>query len=55
MVHVSEQNRSGLCHLITDFHSASQRRLARLDFVGAAASGLLVLILLDVARLLLST
>jgi hypothetical protein len=51
---VSENKRSPLCHLITDFNSAAQRRIARFDFWGVVSSALLVMILLGFARLLVS-
>jgi len=54
MVHYSEKNRSPLCHLITNFHSASQKRAARFDFVGVTISGLLAVGLVEFVRLLVS-
>lgn len=54
MMHYIDKKRSTLCHLITDFHSASQRRLARFDFWGAALSGAMVLAMIGVMRVLVS-
>lgn len=54
MIHYTEKNRSSLCHLITDYHSASQRRLARLDIWGVATSGIITLMVVGLARLLVS-
>jgi hypothetical protein len=42
MLHYPEKNRSALCHVITDFHSASQKRAARFDLWGALVSATLV-------------
>jgi hypothetical protein len=52
--HYSEKNRSHLCHLITDFHSASQKRMARFDLWGMTGSALLVAMVVEFARLLVS-
>lgn len=54
MMHYTDKKRSSLCHLITDFHSASQRRLARFDFWGVTLSGVMILTMLGVMRLLVS-
>jgi len=54
MIHYTEKKRSSLCHLITDFHSAGQRRLARFDVWGAATSGVIALTVVEIARLLFS-
>ncbi len=54
MTHYSEKNRSPLCHLITNFHSASQKRAARFDFVGVTISGLMAAGLVGFVRLLVS-
>lgn len=54
MMHYSEKNRSSLCHIITDFHSASQKRLARFDILGVTVSALLAAVLVEFARLLVS-
>jgi hypothetical protein len=52
MIHYTEKNRSCLCHLITDFHSLNQRRLARFDFWGVTVSGLMAVLLVGFVRLL---
>jgi hypothetical protein len=52
--HYSEKNRSRLCHLITDFHCANQKRLARFDLWGMTASALLMAVVVEFARLLVS-
>jgi hypothetical protein len=54
MIHTTPKNRSGLCHLITDFHSIRQSRVARFDFAGAAFAGGMLMLLVQVARLFLS-
>ena len=54
MTRASENKRSPLCHLITDFHSAAQRRVARFDFWGVAVSGLLTMAVVEFARLMVS-
>lgn len=54
MTNYSEKNRSAFCHLITDFHSASQKRLAKFDFVGMLASSLVITLTVGVMRLLVS-
>ena len=54
MMQFTPKNRSGLCHLITDFHSARQSRVARFDFVGTMFSGALLLLLVQTARVFLS-
>ena len=50
----SETKRSPLCRLITDFHCKAQRRIARYDVLGTAASTLLMLVVVIFARLLFS-
>jgi hypothetical protein len=50
----SEKNRSPLCHLITNFHSARQKRVARFDFVGVTISGLMAVALVELVRVLVS-
>jgi hypothetical protein len=52
--HYSEKNRSVLCHLITDFHSASQKRLARFDLWGVLVSALMTGSILEAVRLVVS-
>jgi len=54
MLHYPEKNRSRLCYLITDFHSAAQKRLARFDLLGVAISSLMAVALVEFARLLVS-
>jgi hypothetical protein len=54
MTRASENKRSRLCHVITDFHCAAQRRIARFDVWGTVASGLLMVVLVGFARLLFS-
>ena len=48
------KDRSALCHVITDFHSASQRRLARFDLLGVTVSALLAALMLEGVRFALS-
>jgi hypothetical protein len=50
----AEKKRSSLCHLITDFHSVAQRRVARFDFWGAVVTALIALAVVEFARLLVS-
>ena len=52
--HYSEKNRSALCHVITDFHSTSQRRAARFDLWGVVASAMMTASLLEFVRVLVS-
>jgi len=52
MLHYSEKNRSALCHVITDFHSASQKRVARFDLWGVLGSALMASVLVKFVRLL---
>jgi hypothetical protein len=54
MLHYSEKNRSVLCHIITDFHSVSQKRLARFDLWGVLVSALMAATLVESVRLLVS-
>jgi hypothetical protein len=54
MIHYSEKNRSRLCYLITDFHSASQKRAARFDLWGVTVSALIATMLVVCVRLLVS-
>jgi hypothetical protein len=54
MVHYSEKNRSALCHVITDFHSARQKRVARFDLWGVMVSALMVSLLVGIVRLVVS-
>lgn len=54
MLHYSQKNRSVLCHVITDFHSASQKRVARFDLWGVLVSALMASILVELVRLLVS-
>jgi len=54
MIHYTEKNRSGLCHLITDFHSASQKKAARFDLWGVTVSALMATLLVECVRLLVS-
>lgn len=52
--HYSEKNRSALCHVITDFHSASQKRAARFDVWGMMGSALMACLLVGLVRVLVS-
>jgi hypothetical protein len=52
--HYSEKNRSALCHIITDFHSASQKRAARFDLWGVMGSAFMATLLVGFVRLLVS-
>ena len=54
MLNFSEKDRSPLCHLITDFHSASQKRAARFDIWGVTISALMATLVVEFARLLVS-
>lgn len=54
MIHYSEKNRSSLCHLITNFHSVHQRRVARFDLWGVSVSALMATMLVTCVRLLVS-
>jgi len=54
MLHYSEKKRSALCHVITDFHSVSQKRVARFDLWGVLASALMAFLLVESVRLLIS-
>ncbi len=54
MLHYTEKNRSNLCHVITDFHSVSEKRVARFDIWGVLVSALLIASLVEVVRLLIS-
>ena len=54
MIHYSEKNRTPLCHLITNFHSVSQKRAARFDLWGVTVSGLMAVVLVELARFLVS-
>jgi len=54
MTHYSEKNRSALCHIITDFHSVRQRRVARFDPWGVMVSAAMASLLVGFVRLLLS-
>jgi hypothetical protein len=47
-------NRSSFCHLITDFHSVRQTRLARYDLLGMAFSAFMAGTLVEFVRLLVS-
>ena len=52
--HYSEKNRSALCHIITDFHSVSQKRVARFDLWGVLVSALISALLVEFVRVLVS-
>ena len=52
--HYSGKNRSALCHLITDFHSANQKRVARFDLWGVLVSAVMASLLVAFIRLLVS-
>lgn len=52
--HYSERNRSALCHVITDFHSTSQKRVARFDLWGVLVSAVMASLLVEFVRLLVS-
>ena len=52
--HYSEKNRSALCHIITDFHSVSQKRVARFDMWGVLVSALMSAVLVEFVRVLVS-
>lgn len=54
MAQYSDKNRSALCRLITDFHSVSQQKIARYDFLGMTLSSLMLMVLAGFARLLIS-
>jgi len=54
MLHYSEKNRSALCHVITDFHSASQKRAARFDIWGVLLSAAMASVMVEFVRLLVS-
>jgi hypothetical protein len=54
MLHYSEKNRSPLCHVITDFHSASQKRVARFDLWGVLVSALMSATLVEFVRIMVS-
>ena len=54
MIHYSEKNRSALCHVITDFHSVSQRRVARFDLWGVMVSAAMAAILVELVRMLVA-
>jgi hypothetical protein len=54
MLHYPEKNRSALCHLITDFHSVSQKRAARFDLWGVLFSAVMASCLVEFVRLLVS-
>ena len=54
MLHYSEKNRSALCHVITDFHCASQKRAARFDLWGVLFSALMTAMLMEFVRVLVS-
>jgi hypothetical protein len=54
MQHYTERNRSSLCHLITDFRSLRQKRLARFDLWGVLATVLLASAVVEAARLLVA-
>ncbi len=43
-----------MCHLITNFHSARQKRVARFDFLGVAISALMAVVLVEFVRVLVS-
>lgn len=51
MIHYTEKNRSSLCHLITDFRSPPQKRLARFDLWGVLTSVVLASLMVGVVRL----
>jgi len=54
MMHYSQRNRSPLCHLITDFRSPLEQRVARFDLWGVLSSVLLVSLMIAVARALVA-
>ena len=54
MLHYPEKNRSALCHVITDFHSVSQKRAARFDLWGVLVSALMSAMLVEAVRVLVS-
>ena len=54
MIHYTEKNRSILFHVITDFHSVSQKRVARFDLWGVTFSALMATMLVTCVRFLVS-
>jgi hypothetical protein len=54
MIKYSHKHRSGFCHLITDFHSEHQKRVARFDFLGVVTSGFMAALMVGLVRLLVS-
>jgi len=54
LYHYTEKNRSGLCHVITDFHSVSQKRVARFDLWGVMASVAMATLLVEFVRVVVS-
>lgn len=53
-MHSVQKKRSRFYHLITNLHVADENKLARLDCCGVAVSGLLVVLLAEIARLILA-
>ncbi len=51
MIHYTEKNRSPLCHLITDFRSPLEKRVARFDLWGVLTSVVLASLMVGVVRL----
>ena len=49
--HYTERNRSSLCHLITDFRSPLEKRVARFDLWGVLMSVALASLMVGVVRL----
>jgi hypothetical protein len=54
MLYRTGKNRSPFCHIITDFHSARQNRLARFDPWGVSLSALLAALLVESVRIMVS-
>jgi hypothetical protein len=54
MLYDSQKNRSPLCHVITDFHSRSEKRVARFDPWGMAISAMLAAVLVEAVRFMIS-
>jgi hypothetical protein len=53
-IHADGKNRSLLCHVITDFHSTRQKRLAQFDGWGMTISALLAALVVEVVRVVVS-
>lgn len=48
------KHRSPFCHLITDFHSPRQIRIARYDFLGMSFAGVMAATVVEFVRLLVT-